>query len=446
MRKSFYLLLASLVVIGLATSEQTSARGFGGFHGGGGGFHGGGMGGFHGAGGLSGAHFGGGGLAGSQLNNLRMSGANLGQSRFAQGLAGEARPADRFSGGGLTGAGSRLNSLGQGGFSGRPTRSSLNNFLGLPSDNGLHSLSGETQSRASQAYDRIRAGDGPRRNFIPGETQSPLSRAYDQIRAGDGPRRNFIPGETQSALSRLYDKARASNRPLRPIQPWRRHNNAVIIRRNFNNYFIFTPGWYRRYPAAWYPAAWVYGDAWTVASWAALAAWLDARGPAPVYYDYGNNIVYQDNSVYLNNQDIGTATQYYDQAQNLASQGSDEPADVGEKWMPLGVFALSDANQTAANMILELAVNKQGVVRGNYTNTATGQTLPVHGSVDKKTQRVAWTIGDNTSTVFETGLYNLTKDEAPALVHFGQDRTEQWLMVRLNQQDQQDQQDSSPPE
>jgi len=34
--------------------------------------------------------------------------------------------------------------------------------------------------------------------------------------------------------------------------------------------------------------------------------------------------------------------------------------------------------------------------------------------------------------VIETGVYNLTKDEAPALIHFGKDRTEQWLLVRLN--------------
>jgi hypothetical protein len=37
--------------------------------------------------------------------------------------------------------------------------------------------------------------------------------------------------------------------------------------------------------------------------------------------------------------------------------------------------------------------------------------------------------------VIETGLYNLTKDEAPALIHFGPDRTEQWLLVRLKNPD-----------
>ena len=55
----------------------------------------------------------------------------------------------------------------------------------------------------------------------------------------------------------------------------------------------------------------------------------------------------------------------------------------------------------------------------------------VDGSVDKKTQRVAWTMGDNKSTVVDTGLANLTKDEGPALLHFVKDRTEEWLLVRL---------------
>ena len=44
-------------------------------------------------------------------------------------------------------------------------------------------------------------------------------------------------------------------------------------------------------------------------------------------------------------------------------------------------------------------------------------------------------MGDKTSTIIETGLYNLTKDEAPALIHIGQDKTEQWLLVRLKNPD-----------
>ena len=41
-------------------------------------------------------------------------------------------------------------------------------------------------------------------------------------------------------------------------------------------------------------------------------------------------------------------------------------------------------------------------------------------------------MGDNKSTVIDTGLANLTKDEGPALMHIGKDRTQEWLLVRLN--------------
>jgi hypothetical protein len=57
--------------------------------------------------------------------------------------------------------------------------------------------------------------------------------------------------------------------------------------------------------------------------------------------------------------------------------------------------------------------------------------------VDKKTQRAAWTIGDNKDNVMKTGIYNLTRDETPMLVHFGKDKTEQWLLVRMDQDEQQ---------
>ena len=49
-------------------------------------------------------------------------------------------------------------------------------------------------------------------------------------------------------------------------------------------------------------------------------------------------------------------------------------------------------------------------------------TVPIQGAVDKKTQRTAWTVGKNKTTVCETGIYNLTQDESPALLHIGQDK------------------------
>ena len=84
-------------------------------------------------------------------------------------------------------------------------------------------------------------------------------------------------------------------------------------------------------------------------------------------------------------------------------------------------------------MMFQLAVNKDGIIRGNYYNTSDNNDQQVDGSVDKKTQRVAWVVEDKKNIIFDTGLYNLTKDETPVLVHMGKDKTEQWLLVRLKQ-------------
>jgi hypothetical protein len=88
-------------------------------------------------------------------------------------------------------------------------------------------------------------------------------------------------------------------------------------------------------------------------------------------------------------------------------------------------------SDSTATQILQLAVNGKGTIGGNYTNALTNTVLTIKGSVDKKTQRAAWTIGDNKTTVYEAGLYNLTQKQATCLIHTGPDSTQQWLLVRL---------------
>lgn len=230
---------------------------------------------------------------------------------------------------------------------------------------------------------------------------------------------------------------------FRAVSPSGRYASATTIRGNFHSYGLYGRGWYTAHPGAWFAAGWTAGRVWTAATWASLTPWIGFYGMQPVYYDYGNNVTYQDNSVYINGQDVGTAQEYYDQAQQLATAGGQTDASSDGDWLPLGVFAMSQSGQSNSNMVIQLAVNKAGAIRGNYTDTTSNHTLPVQGSVDKKTQRAAWTIGGNKSTVIETGLYNLTKEEAPALVHFGADRTQQWLLVRLKQNQQDAQQAKS---
>jgi hypothetical protein len=91
------------------------------------------------------------------------------------------------------------------------------------------------------------------------------------------------------------------------------------------------------------------------------------------------------------------------------------------------------SGQKVPDMVFQLSVNSAGTIRGNYYDQVSGSTLAVHGSVDKRTQRAAWQIGNNKDLVVETGLYNFTERKSTALVHFGPTRSEQFLMVQLKQ-------------
>ncbi|MFI4874961.1 MAG: hypothetical protein ACIALR_06475 [Blastopirellula sp. JB062] len=170
-----------------------------------------------------------------------------------------------------------------------------------------------------------------------------------------------------------------------------------------------------------------------------MTAWFTwgSTWGTPAYYYYGDNVYYDTQYVYIDDTPIATTTQYAQQAADYAAAGrealaADPPTDQsGENWMPLGVFALVNKDEGDPIMYLQLAVDKEGLIAGTYFNTETQTNLPIEGSVDQESQRAAWTIGDKTSTVMETGIYNLTQDETPILIHFGEEKTQTWMMVRL---------------
>jgi hypothetical protein len=150
-----------------------------------------------------------------------------------------------------------------------------------------------------------------------------------------------------------------------------RYTTATAVRTNYNHWDLYGRGWYGRYPGAWFAAGWATGAAWRACTWGACASYCGYPAASPVYYDYGNNVVYQDNSVYVNGENAGSSQQYYDQAASIASTGANADASSDGDWLPLGVFALTKSDQTKSTVSIQLAVNKQGVIRGNYTDTAT---------------------------------------------------------------------------
>ena len=174
---------------------------------------------------------------------------------------------------------------------------------------------------------------------------------------------------------------------------------------------LYGAGWYAANPGAWAPAGWAAGRVWATTTWPAVGLSLGWGSIQPAVYDYGNNVTYQDNEVYYGTQPAATAEEYYQQASAVAQSAPPAPAD---DWLPLGVFALVQKEQSDPHFVMNLAVNKSGAIGGNYSDLVSGTTVPIQGAVDRKTQRVAWTVGKNKTTVCETGLYNLTQDEAPA--------------------------------
>ncbi len=224
------------------------------------------------------------------------------------------------------------------------------------------------------------------------------------------------PG-ARSSVNRPLHAAHLPNHPIRPghIRPWHSHHPGHGIHR---------PGYW-----------------WRPATGVVLTAWVANRWRQPVYYSYGTDgsVYYEGDSVYVEGEPYSTAEQYYDEASTIAKSAPEISEEAAEdmEWLPLGVFALTSGDLSASQMYLQLAINKDSVISGTFYNETSDVTFEVEGFVDAETQRAAWTAPDskNPDVVMETGIYNLTQDEADVLVHFGPDLTQTWKMVRLAESD-----------
>ncbi len=399
MNKLIGLLLATSLFVTLSLGDALG-RGFGGCRGGG--LGGGGFGGFR-AGGFDRGNFGGfrqegfAGFRGDRFDSGGLRSQSFDPARFDDfrpSDTGLSRREDYRPDAAERPAGDAWNprtdfSDARTGDAAGASRTQLNRFLGLPTDAGFSHIAPERAAGALSEGDRVAAE----------RDQGSLARTAASLPAT---RFNYFP------------------RSVAAGQGW-------LVRNNFNRYNLFNREWYAAHRNAWSNAA--IASAWAVPSWDSTSNWLGCDS-TPEDYDYGSTVLYQGGNVYVEGQPAGSEAQYCDQASSLAASG-DAQQDSQSDWLSLGVFGLVQAQQTDPTMIFQLAVNHQGIIRGNFYNTVTDTTLPVQGAVDKKTQRVAWTMGDNKSTVIDTGLANLTKDQAPALMHLGKDRTEEWLLVRL---------------
>ncbi|MEM9658412.1 MAG: hypothetical protein AAF961_08635 [Planctomycetota bacterium] len=190
-----------------------------------------------------------------------------------------------------------------------------------------------------------------------------------------------------------------------------------------------------------YWARWRWTTPYRWTSWAALSSWSAWGWSSAAPYSYGENVYYQGGDVYYGENPVATEEEYALQAQALATSVPEvteaEVAEASEDdWLPLGVFALTEDGEASGpppSMFLQLAVSKEGVIAGTFHKSDSEDTAEVEGAVDKKNQRTAWGPAGKDWPIMETGLATLTEDTGPALVHFANGQTQQWLLVRVEE-------------
>ena len=299
----------------------------------------------------------------------------------------------------------------------------MSQFLNLPRDAAV-GAGGAAAGAAIQDRAQQRPATGDRA----GTARDNAAQRQEQRGQSPGDRRDQA---RQGAQDRR--EQRPADRQERTQQ---RHERGQHVRDNFRDHHPRYDFW--KDNPHW--ARWRFTRPYRWATWGALTGWFGWGGGSGTYYDYGGDYYYDDGYVYHGDEQVATTEEYAEQAMALADTGAEtldsavaQQAGEEMEWMSLGVFGLADAEDGDAIMFLQLAVNKDGIIAGTYHNMVTDQSLPVQGSVDRESQRAAWSIGDNKNTVMETGIFNLTEDETPLLVHFGTGKTQNWLMVRMDE-------------
>lgn len=348
--------------------------------------------------------------------------------------------------GGVTGAGTRPGGgVGPGGGIGsRPSTGQLNNFLNIAPGGGAGGASTLPANRSGYLGGSIAGGAAA--DFLQGGGARPSTLPATRPGAGSGiaqrPGAGAGLADRPGAGAGLADRTGVSdrmsdNRAGRIENRQQYQDNRAGRRDEVRNqvqenhprldFWSDHPGW----------ASWRINAPYRWAAWGSVAGWVGTSygWTDAVPYSYGENVYYEDNSVYYGDQQVATAEEYAQQAEAIVASAPEVAPEKAE-WLPLGVFALTQDGQKSGpdpTLFLQLAISKEGVISGTSHNTVTNQTQTVEGLADKASQRVAWAVEGKTRPIMETGISNLTSDTGPALVHFADGQTQQWLMVRLDE-------------
>jgi hypothetical protein len=312
-----------------------------------------------------------------------------------------------------------------------PDRPGISTLPGVIDRPGISTLPGAIDrpgiSTLPSVIDRPGIGDRPGISTLPGAIDRPgigdrpgistLPGAIDRPGVGDR-----LPDRRPDRIDRIRDPwtRPVANRPF-DRNWWQNHQSVVV---NWNTHWHWHAGW-NRYPAHWW---------WRPATWTAFGGWFAWTWARPFNYEFGSTVIVRNNYIFVNDQQVATVEAFHEQATTIAENVPEEFDGEKAEWMPLGVFAIAEETATTdTGMMIQLAVSRQGVISGTFYNQITDTLRPLVGSVDQTSQRAAWMFADDDDSgiIMETGIYNLTRDDATALVHFGSGKVQTWLLVRL---------------
>jgi hypothetical protein len=193
----------------------------------------------------------------------------------------------------------------------------------------------------------------------------------------------------------------------------------------------FTPAWYSEHPDAWqytHPHA----DLWAVAGVAGLTNWLGYPAAAATTTAATSTTVAASSATTTAAGTEAAATATATSTDGNASSAAAPPPDL--EWMPLGVYATGPKDAAQAHVYQQLAVSKQGELKGNYYDSITNTTQPVSGSIDRETRKASWKVGGKGGATFETTLDALMKTPSDVTMKSGSAEHE-WELVQVQKPD-----------
>jgi hypothetical protein len=182
----------------------------------------------------------------------------------------------------------------------------------------------------------------------------------------------------------------------------------------------FSPAWYADHPQAWqytHPHA----DAAAVATAAGVTAWLGAAYYTPAESGgTSTTVIYQE------------VPAEETVPQELPAAAVANVAPVPEEWMTLGTYSLIANPGSPPTLMLQLAVDHRGQVKGVYYDLLTNTTHNVSGTVDRTSQSAQWSLDGNQQLIFTAPLNELLKSAGTVEVKLATG-PQQWQLVRLEE-------------